>query len=386
MRIRIPRDTLILALARAQGFVSKTDVNPNTRCVRLTTVSGGKLKVEATDTENSLTANYAVEVEYDGATLVEAGPLYEMAKALPDGEVTLTLNERNHRLELRPFGATKAMFNLNTLSPDDYPPTDMRAYKSRMTIEGRTLCRMIEEVAFSIAKDASRYGLNGAHVEVITPNSDEPKLRLVSTDGSRLSWSQAPVKGKLTMGRNALIPSRGLVELSKVVGDQTWTIESDDSARALRFSADGVTIAIRLLDGEFPDYRQVVPDHTGQPVLAVIHRSDLSMSLRRVDTVAQLDRNHGARLTIDNDTLSLRSENADRGDCDVDVPSEIKRFNRDSALSTGVNLLFLREMVAATGNASAYRWYMGQGALDPMMLVPDDRDDALFIVMPMRMD
>ena len=386
MRITIPRDTLILALARAQGFVSKTDVNPNTRCVRLTTVSGGKLKVEATDTENSLSASYAVTVESDGATLVEAGPLYEMAKALPTGDVCLTLNERSHRLELRPFGASKAMFNLTTLNPDDYPPTDMREYKSRMTIEGRDLCRMIEEVAFNISKDTNRYGLNGACCEVIAPNSNEPKLRLVATDGSRLGWSQGAVKGRLTLMRNALLPGRGLVELSKVVGDQTWTIESDDSARALRFSADGVTIAIRLLEGEFPDYRQVVPDHTGLPVLAVIHRSDLSMSLRRADMVAQFERNHTARVSIDNDTLSLRAENADRGDCDVDVPSEIKRFGRDGALTTGLNLLFMRELVAATGNAGSYRWYMGKDALDPMVIVPDDRDDALFIVMPMRLD
>jgi len=387
MRFMIARDTLILALARAQGFVSKTDVAPATRCVRLTTMSGGKLKVDATDTENTLSASYAVTVEQDGATMAEAGPLYEMAKALPEGDVCITFTERNNRLELRPAKSLKAMFNLNALSPDDFPPGDMREYRSRMTIEGRDLARMIEEVTFNCSKDGNRYGLNGAHLEIIK-SGDNQHMRMVATDGSRLGWSQAPTKGKLTLMRNALMPAKGLGELARILGDQTWTMESDDTARAVRFVAEDVTITLRFIEGEFPDYRQVVPDAANCPVLACINRSDLSLSVRRADMVAQLDRNHTSTVSIDNDEMSLRAENVDRGDCNVDLPAEIKRFDRKGGhkLSTGVNLLFLREIIAATGNAKSYRWYFGEGALDPMVITPDDRDDALFIVMPMRMD
>ena len=392
MRFTIVRDTLILALARAQGFVSKTDVAPATRCVRLTTVAGGKLKVDATDTENSLTASYVVTVEQDGATMVEAAPLHEMAKALPNGDVFVVFNSKQHRLELRPAGSSKAMFSLNTLDPDDFPPSDLSEYRSRMTIEGRDLARMIEEVAFNASKDGNRYGLNGAHFEIVTHGStaseraENQKLRMVATDGSRLGWSQAPAKGKLTLMKNALMPAKGLGELARILGDQTWTMESEDTARAVRFVAEDVTVTLRFIEGEFPDYRQVVPDLSACPILASMNRSDLSMCVRRADMVAQLDRNHAATVSIDNEEMSLRAENIDRGDCTADLPAEIKRFNRKDGhkLSTGVNLLFLREIIAATNNARTYRWYFGHGELDPMALTPDDRDDALFIVMPMR--
>lgn len=396
MQIKIASSTLILALSRATGFVSKTDVAPVTRCVRLTTVSTDTgsgytsgLMVEATDNENALTARYESSVEEDGAVLVEAGPLLDMVKAMPAGDILLRRVGASRVLELRPAGASKAMFKINTLDPDDFPPIDVKPYQHKVTVSGIDLARMCTEVGFSIAKDSNRYGLNGARLEMsVDKATGQGVLRLVATDGSRLSWSQAPAQGALGLHSKVLLSPKIVAELARIIGEGEVTIESSRDARGLRVSMAGMSIFTRFVDGEFPDYRQVAPDEIGPQwsmIMFDVSRTELLMALRRVDMVAMLDRNHTAAITIYTDgSVNMSADNIDRGQAEADLtvnmvhkPGERSKY--------GVNASFLRDIVSNTPEAKRYRWRFG-AALDPMTLTVEERDDVRFIVMPMRLD
>lgn len=396
MNIRIASSTLILALSRATGFTSKTDVAPLARCVRLTTISthengalSSGLKVEATDNENAMTARYEASVEQEGATLVEAAPLLDMVKAMPAGDILLRQVYPSRVLELRPAGAAKAMFKIHTLEPDDFPPIDVKPYQHKLTMAGTDLARMCSEVGFNIAKDANRYGLNGARIELnVNRSTGLGVLRMVATDGSRLGWSQAPATGGLGLHSKVLLSPKIVTELARIIGDGEVTIETDKDARGLRVSMAGMSIYTRFIDGEFPDYRQVAPDEIGpdwSKIAFDVSRTDLLMALRRVDMVAMLDRNHTAAITVYPDgTVNLSAENGERGEAEADLSVSIVNAAGERS-KFGVNASFLRDVVANTPNAKQYRWRFG-AVLDPMTLTVQDRDDVRFIVMPMRID
>lgn len=396
MNIRIASSTLILALSRATGFTSKTDVAPITRCVRITTTSTNEkgalisgVKIEATDNENALTARYEASVEDDGSTLVEAAPLLDMVKAMPAGDIQLRQIHPSRVLELRPAGAAKAMFKINTLDPDEFPAIDVKPYQHKLTVAGTDLARMCAEVGFNIAKDMNRYGLNGARIELnVNRSTGLGVLRMVATDGSRLGWSQAPAQGALGLHSKVLLSLKIVSELARIIGEGEVTIETDRDARGLRVSMAGMSIFTRFVDGEFPDYRQVAPDEIGpqwSTIMFDVSRTELLMALRRVDMVAMLDRNHTAAITIYTDgSVNMSADNIDRGQAEADLtvnmvhkPGERSKY--------GVNASFLRDIVSNTPEAKRYRWRFG-AALDPMTLTVEERDDVRFIVMPMRLD
>lgn len=388
MEVNLDRDTLILALSRAQGFTAtKTTTNPALRCVRLATISDGRLKVDATDTTISLSAVYPTStVTRNGEALVELAPFLDMIKLAPKGGIWLSVNS-GLRMAIRPDGHLKPMYTLVSLDPNDFPPIEpKKATSGVLVIDGDALNRMIREVEFSISDDANRYGFNGAYVESIKGAT----MRFASTDGNRLSYSEAPIKGTLAWPKHGLIPLRGLSEMSRVVGKGDWTIHTGGDSRFMRVSAPDVDILIRLIEGEFPDYRQVLPPPNAPGYLLRVARSDFIETVRRTDMIAAKDRHHTTRIEIAADAVVLSAESVDLGDCAIDLPCERvtdpKVTDPNHRHRTGFNIAFIADILRATPDAKSYLWHIAEGALDPSTIRVEDRNDANFIVMPMRLD
>ena len=371
MDLNIDRDTLIRGLQRVQGIVERRTTNLALAHVLLS-ARGDRLRMTATDTMVTLVADYPAVVRTENELCVDAQHLFQIARALPDAVVSLSLASSS-RLQIR---SGRSVFNLNTLPTEDFPPTAQSESKRQLTLKGGDLSRMIEETLFSISADDNRYGLNGAHLEEVK-SGDGRRVRMVTTDGSRLSWSEAPFEGEIVMPRRVLLPRKALSEVRKLVEDREarWQISMSD--RSATFSTEGLVLVARLVDGEFPDYKQVLPDRYRRRV--VLGRAPFVDALRRVSLVAT-DRNHSVRFSFDDESLTLSAENMDLGDAHEEIGATLE----GEPLTTGFNIKYFQDFLTPTSSEDL-SLEMGE-MLDPCIVRLSGRDDALFVVMPMRLD
>jgi DNA polymerase-3 subunit beta len=371
MDLYIDRDELIRGLSRAQGIVERRATNPVLGNVLLS-ARGDRLRVTASDTLLWLVADYPARVESEGELSVDASTFFQIARTMTQPTVHLQLVSGN-RLHI---SCGSVEFKVPGLAAEDYPPLPSRHDKATLQVSGGDLRRMIEETLFSVCPDDNRYGLNGAHMEEVEA-ADGARIRLVTTDGSRLSWSECQYEGEFGMGRRMLLPRKALGEVRKLIesDEGSWSIAFGD--RSATFTSGSLTFQVRLVDGEFPDYRQVVPNGFKRTV--VIDRGAFGGALKRAGIMAS-DRNHSVRFSFEADKLVLTAQNVDSGDVREEIPAELE----GEPLFTGFNVKYFQDVLAAT-TGDQVQLELGE-ALDPCIVRVPGRDDCVFVVMPMRLD
>ena len=372
MDLYIDRAELLRGLGRVQGIVERHTTNMSLSHVLLS-ASGNNLRMTASDTMLTLVADYVARVEVPGELSVDAQMFFQIARSLSDPTVHLVL-ESGNRLGVH---CGNADFHVVGLGAEDFPPIPSQDHHSLLTVSAEGLRRMIEETLFSVSTDESRYGLNGAHIEEITAEDGSARLRLVTTDGSRLSWSEVTYDGKFGMGRKMLLPRKALDQVRRLcdLDGVVWKVSFGE--RAAAFSTEDTNLIVRLVDGEFPDYRQVLPASHSRVV--DIERERFNDELRHVALMAS-DRNHSVRFAFEADRIVLTAHSVDTGDARTEIPADLE----GEPLYTGFNVTYFQDILKATKSDSV-RLEMGE-ALDPCLVRLPDRDDCLFVVMPMRLD
>lgn len=372
MELYIERDELIRGLGRVQGIVEKRPATHTLSHVLLQARDGG-LTMTATDTALALVAEYPARVEEPGELSVDAAHFFQIARSLPEPTVHLRTAAGN-RLSIR-CGA--AEFTIVGVAADEFPPLPTRDDRTALQVSGGDLRRLIEETVFSVSPDDNRYGLNGAHLEEVTTDAGTTRVRVVTTDGSRLSISEAPFAGDFGMGRKMLLPRKALGEIRKLVEaeGEAWRIAFGE--RSATFSAPSLTLMVRLIDGEFPNYRQVLPRTVQRTVR--VPRDAFAAALKRVAIVAS-DRNHSVRFAFEPDQVVLTADNIDLGNARETVPAELQ----GEPLYTGFNARYFQDILASTRGDQLELELVD--VLEPCIVRIPERDDCQFVVMPMRLD
>jgi len=372
MDLYIDRDELIRGLSRVQGIVERRTTNIALSHVMLS-AEGNVLRLTATDTMVSLVADYVARVELPGEISVDAQNFFQVARHLPEPTVHLKA-EAGNRLAIH---SGKSEFHLVGMSGEDYPPLPSRDDNASLGVPGTTLNRLIVETLYAVCVDDSRYGLNGAHLEEITSENGEARVRMVTTDGSRLSYAESAYSGEFNMGRRMLLPRKALDEVRKLCdGDESqWNIAFGE--RSATFETQGLTMMIRLVDGEFPDYRQVLPAACKRRM--ELDRTQFMDALKRVSIVAS-DRNHSVRFGFESNQLVLTAQQVDLGNAKEEVPATLDGED----FETGFNIAYFIDIMRYTGGDKLVL-EMGD-PLDPCIVRIPERDDCLFVVMPIRLD
>lgn len=372
MDLYVEREQLIRGLGRVQGVVERRTTNPLMAHVLLS-AEGDRLQMTASDNTLTLVADYPARVEQAGELSVDAQRLFQIARTLTEPTVHISLVKAN-RLHVV---CGRAEFNVVGSSADDFPPVPARDDRGTLSVTGGDLRRLIEETLSSISTDDNRYGLNGGHMEEVTHSDGESRVRLVTTDGSRLSYAEASYEGEFAMGENVLLPRKALGELRKLadVDDARWSLSF--GARSAAFSTEGLTLMVRLIDGQFPDYRQVLPPAARRRV--TISRDRFAQALKRVGIMAS-DRNHSVRFAFEEDRCVLTAHNVDAGDVREELPADLE----GTPIFTGFNVRYFQDILSAT-RGDTLVLELGE-PLDPCLVRLPERDDCLFVVMPMRLD
>jgi DNA polymerase III subunit beta len=332
MELKIGVQELSRALARSQGIVEKKSTMPILSHVLLEAMRGDDLTVSATDLDVSVTSSHKCEVLKEGKVAVPAKQLFEIVKTLPEKDVVLK-RAQNNWLELR-SGA--AEFRIVGLAAEDFPALPRFEKVAFVVVPPRSLLEMIELTAFASSTDETRYNLNGVFFE---PSG--AALRTVATDGHRLSLAERAFEGDFALKKGVILPRKGLGEMKKLLLDSA---EGDVKLGFVENSAvlqlPSVKLVMRLIEGVFPDYRQVIPK-AGEKSFQVGRERFLD-TLRRVSILSS-DKAHAVKLELEKGHLRVLSHNPDLGDAKEEIPVEYA----GEPLKIGFNARYVMDILQA---------------------------------------
>jgi DNA polymerase III subunit beta len=363
MKVSCSRDELTARL----GVVSRA-VSARTSVQVLLGVllraEAGRLHLAATDMELSLRASLEAEVEDEGSVVVPGRLLVELARLLPEGEVLL-----EHRAEegVVRIECGSASYRLHTYSVEDFPRLPDPAVVQPFVVDRRALLDTVARVSRSASRDESRPVLTGILVRF-----DEGKLVMAATDSYRLAVKETPLETDAPEFE-AIIPARALAELARVAqsGD---TVELGVHENQVAFSADGILLTTRRIDGQFPNYKQLLPETFEHEL--TLPRGELLDVVRRTAVMAQ--RNSPLRLRFSEGELTVSAQTQDVGESRESLPVA---FDGDP-LEVGFNAEFLREGIESVAADEIVLKLISP--LRPGLIQGED-DDFWYLIMPIRL-
>lgn len=370
MKMTLRTAELSRALYRVQGIADKRSTMPILAHVLLDARNGENLIVSATDLDVGLSGTYDAEIVSPGSVAIHARHLYDIVKSLPKETVQFERQENNW-VELR---SGTSRFRLVGMAPDEFPELPSYSQVPCFDISAPELGRMIDRTVFCVSTDDNRHNLSGVYCEAPEPTM----LRMVATDGHRLAMSEHTFKSELTIPHGVIVPKKGFQELRRVLSDGSEDIgivQLGFSGNSGVLKAGSVVLSTRLVEGQFPDYRQVIPDAGTK--FARLHRSRLAEALKRVSLLSQ-GRAYGVRLNFDKGNLELKAEDPEFGDAQELVEMEYE----GEPVSIGFNARYLLEVLNLIQDDGILIELSDD--LSPGVIKPLSQGGFLAVVMPMR--
>ncbi len=366
MRVVAQKADLVEALSIVSRAVSSRSSLQVLSGVLLEAKSDGAM-VSGTDMEISIKAPLVGRVEEVGAVVLPARIITDIAKNLPAHEVTIEQRLGENQVEVR---AGESLFMLHAMPSSDFPQFPVFPLENGFTLEKNAFLETIHRVAPSASKDETRPVLTGVLIHV-TKNS----VKMVATDSYRLSVKETAIVTSITDRVEAIIPARSLTELARVGAASTADrISVVPNENQVLFDIGGVSLISRLIDGQFPNYRQLLPERFESEI--EVDREELMDVVRRVGLLAQ--RNAPLRLRFADNSLTVAAESQDVGRARESLPV---RYDGEE-LEIGFNPEFLHEGLAAVSGQRAVIQLISP--LRPAMLKGDDTD-FVYLIMPIRL-
>jgi DNA polymerase-3 subunit beta len=354
-------------LTRALGIVSRgvsTRTTVQILAGILLQASGEKLDLAATDMELSLRTSLEAQVEAEGSVVVPGRLLLELARLLPGEEVSIEHKLEEAAVEVRSGSAT---YRLHTYNAEDFPRLPDAAAADRHEVDREMLLETVARVSRSASRDESRPVLTG-----VLMRFEPGKLVMAATDSYRLSVKETATEGSVPE-LEAIVPARALGELVRIA-QAGEGIELGVHENQVVFSTGDALLTTRRIDGQFPNYRQLVPEAFDHELM--LPRDELLDVVRRVAVMAQ--RNSPLRLRFAEGELTVSAQTQDVGEARESLPVSFA----GEPLEIGFNAEFLRDGVESVSGEQLRLKLISP--LRPAVLQGDD-DDFLYLIMPIRL-
>jgi DNA polymerase-3 subunit beta len=381
MELTVPKKDLLKLLTRMQGVAERKSTMPVLSNVLLAVDGPSALRVAATDLYLALVGRLTVDVSKGGSVAVSAKDLLERVRMMPDGPIHLSAQD-NATTTIKAAGSARR-YTLRGMPGDDFPPLPTPSEGSpSLAIDVDVLQELVAKTHFSISADETRAHLNSALFEW-----DGDVVRMVTTDGHRLSKMEVKVTGRQASA-TMLIPLKAIQELRRLSDDILAEAKDGPKEGALRaqlqitqsgssafFQGGGMSFAVRLVDAQFPPYAQVIPQQSEK--LVRVPRAPFAEALRAV-SVAASERTGGVKLGLGKGTMRITTESPESGEGFDEIPIEYAGPD----ITIGFNAKYFLDVLGALDEDEVQLGLGGE--LDPAVVRPVGPRQFLAVVMPMR--
>ena len=373
MKFSIDRSALLIALQHIHSVVERRNTIPILSNVLIEAKEDG---VYLTSTDMDITVIEKVdlgksEVTQLGTTTTSAQMLYDIVRKLPDNIKVEFLSEKNDRLGIK---ASSSSFALNCLPSEDFPSIAQEDFKHSFNIDALDLVRLIDKSSFAMSLEETRYYLNGIYLHAIKEDNVD-KLRTVATDGHRLSRVDINLPQGAEGIPGVIIPRKTILEIRKILEDHTGNVSLSISETKIKLSFNNVVLTSKLLDGTFPDYSRVIPEHNDK--LVTISNQSISEAVDRVSTVST-DKTRAIKININKGSIVISATNPDKGSASehLDVV-----YNGDE-VEIGFNSKYVLDVARQIkGNEILIKL---SDSVSPTLVYDKDDKEVLYVLMPMR--
>lgn len=365
--------------SKGLGYVSKAiSSNPSIPVLAnvLIEVSENVLKLSTTDLELGISTQIGADIQENGKVTVDARTLSEFVNSLSSGKLNIELKE-NILMVKNKFNSA----DFNVVSAEEFPPLPKADDKVDMKINALHFAKAINKVTFSAASDDSRPVLTGILFE-----ATQKKLSMVGVDGFRLSRKIVEIKRSKKSEFSHIVPAKALNEVARIAQD---LCEDGDFVEVfilgeknqMLFKIKDVEISTRLIEGEFPEYKQILPKDVQFRFSA--DKDSLAQTVKVVNIFARAAVGNKAIFEFipSQNSLKLSAQVADVGENESIV--EIHDVEGDN-LKTGYNVGFLNDMISAVEGDEVV--FETNGVTAPGVFKDKDDKDFLHVIMPMRLD
>lgn len=375
MKVRFSRDSL---MSRLQTVSRATAPRGAIQALSgiLIAVEGEKADLAATDAQLAIQTQVDADVGQAGSVLVPGRLFADILRVVDNDDVNL-----EHSAEKKEVTITcgQARFQVKSLPVEDFPRLPDRSRDATVSISAAVFSQTVERVARAASRDETRPVLTG----VLVSASGEG-LRMVATDSYRLSVKETILDNALQEEFEANVPARALQEVSRIVRETGATeVSADARDNQIVFSVDGTLVSSRMIEGQFPNYQQLLPENY-EHVLK-LDKAEFLGVVRRVGLMAQ--RNAPLRLTFEKGSVAVSAQTADVGEGSETLPVSYE----GERLEIGFNPLFLQEgLESVEGDELTLKLI---SPLRPGLLEADPADDDgerkdrfLYLIMPVRLN
>jgi len=374
MDVVIPKKDLFKLLDRCHGVADKKSAMPALANVLLT-AEGRALRVAATDLYISMSGQAEAEVATAGSIAVPARDLFERVKMMPEGPVQITTTDGS-QTTIKAVGQARR-YTLHGLPGNDFPPLPRPAADApALELPVELLALLMARTHFSILPDDTRAHLNSALFEW-----SGDRVRMVTTDGHRLSKMEATVTGT-SATTTMLIPLKAIAELRRLTDaaktEKIATLTIQQAGPNAFFTVAGMQFSAKLVDVQFPPYQQVIPAALGRTVR--VPRLALMDALKAI-ALSALVRTGGVRLALVPGALRCTSESPESGNAFDEVPVDYS----GPEITIGFNSKYFLDVLGAIDEEEVALSLSGE--LDPAVLMPATESATssyVAVVMPMR--
>ncbi len=381
MELTVAKKDLLRLASRMQGVAERKSTMPVLSNVLFAVDGPGTLRLAATDLYLGLLGKIPADIAKPGSVAVPAKELFERVKMMPDGPIHITTGD-NAQTTLKAAGSARR-YTLRGMPGTDFPPLPQPSEGApSLALEVDVVQELIAKTHFSISTDETRAHLNSALFEW-----DGDLVRMVTTDGHRLSKMEVKVQGRQASA-TMLIPLKAIHELRKLCDELLAESNSKSdrpeltitqSGSSAFFQGGGTTFSVKLVDAQFPPYSQVIPQSFGKSIRCP--RGAFADALRAV-AIAASERTGGVKLAFQKGMMRISSESPESGEGFDEIPVDYE----GPGIAIGFNAKYFLDVLGALSQEEVTLGLSGE--LDPAVLRPGEGEkserDFIAVIMPMR--
>lgn len=365
MRIELNQKEFYQGIQTVRKAVSSKTTLPILSGILLKTEED-KLKLLGTDLELGIECFVEAKVIKEGSIVLPAKYLTSIIRELPNENIILTTEPSNNTSQIK---CDTSQFNIHGSAADEFPLLPEIKEGCKFSITQQKFKKVIEQTEFAISKDESKPFLTGGLLLV-----EENNIKLVATDTYRLAYRRSQIKEEIK-DEKVIVPNKTLSELSKLLDNAEEDIEIIITENQILFTFAGISIVSRLIEGQFPNYKQVIPNNNTTEI--TVNKDKLFKAAKRADLLAKKDSNI-IKINFKENRLIITSNAPEIGQAYEEVPVSLVGQETEIAF----NALYLLDCLKVIDEDEVILEL--SGSLSPGVIKTKSEEEYIYVIMPVR--